>query len=82
MEAIIESIVLASGTLVLFMGTGAAILLIGFMPLYIASFFYFGRRIKFMSSRTSILLYSLAIVVSLCISSLLAATSMVLRMWG
>lgn len=77
-----RSIFVFFGQIVSSLGIGAALLLVGMLPMYIAAYFYRSKKIGFKASGLSIALYSLAIISTVLMSVILMICSVVVGQWG
>jgi hypothetical protein len=82
MDAIMETIFVASGYIVNLMGGALAILLVAFLPLYCYGFVAYQKTISFHSSRSALLALLAAIVLTILLTAVFAMTAVVLGVWG
>jgi hypothetical protein len=81
MDSLMESIFLISGHIVSYTNGVIAIILIGFLPLYIFFFICYKNKIA-LKSILPIIFLSLASVFSLCLIAVVAMTAVALGAWG
>jgi hypothetical protein len=70
------------GQIVSSIGVGAALLLVGMLPMYVAAYFYKFKKIGFKSSGLSIAMYSLAILSTVLMSVIIMICAVVIGQWG
>lgn len=80
-EHLIQIFFLSAGCVVQLTGLTIAILLIGFSPLYLFSFYFYRGKLSFKNTKV-ILFFVLAIVVALMLSSVLWISAIILGQWG
>lgn len=70
------------GEMISSIGIGAALLLVGLLPAYVAVYFYRFKKIGFKTSSLSIALYSLAIISIVLMSAIIMICAVVVGQWG
>ncbi len=82
MNAAMETIFVASGHIINFMGGVLAIFLVAFIPLYFYGFMTYRKKIKLRSSRLALIIFIGAVTLTILLTVVFAMTSVVLGVWG
>ena len=82
MDKLMETIFLLGGNLVALIGLPAALLSVGFLPVYIYGYTVFRKEISYKKSKPTIIFFMLSTLCSLVISAVLIICAIAMGAWG